>query len=128
MSNFGIENLLIITSVLASVGNIAGKAYEDGKLTATDLPDAVMRGAVLIPKLIEIEWNQLIPEAKDLDEGEQAQLLAHFKKEFDIPQDSLELLIEDVIEDIRLGALLVNRMVKRFRREPVEIPAVIAHS
>lgn len=119
MSNFGIANLLIITSVMAGIGNIAGRAYEDGKISASDLPGALVDGAKIVPKLMEAEWNQLIPEAKDLDESEQLQLLEHYKKEFDIPQDNIELTIEDVIDDVRLGVQLVSRMIKRFKRQSV---------
>ncbi len=134
MSKLGIANLLAITGVMASIGNIAGKSYEDGKLSAADLPGALIDGAAIIPSLISIEWNQLIPEGKDLDQEEQAQLMAHYKAKFDIPQDDLELTIEDVIEDIRLAVMVINRMVKRFKKQPVtvasveEIPEVIAHS
>jgi hypothetical protein len=89
-----IKNLLLVVSVIAGLGNIAGIAYADNKLDATDLPGALLGGAVLVPKLIEIEWNALVPEAKDLTAEEQAQLIAHFKAEFDIPQDDLEVTID----------------------------------
>ena len=121
MSKLGIVNLMIATTVFAKLGGIAGRSYEDGKLSASDLPGALIDGAAVIPSLISVEWNQLVPEGQDLDPAEQDQLMVHFKKEFDIPQDDLELTIEDVIEDIRLGVMVINRMVKRFKKQPVTV-------
>jgi len=114
-----IKNLMLVTSVLAGIGNIAGKAYEDGKLSATDLPEALYGGAVLVPKLIEVDWTLLIPEAKDLSEEEQSELVSHYKTSFDIPQDDMEIKIEDIIEDINLGVQIVKRMIRRFQKAPV---------
>lgn len=111
-----IKNMLLAISVLAGLGNIAGIAYADNKLVATDLPGALLGGAVLVPKLIEIEWNALVPEGKDLTAEEQAELIAHFRAEFNIPQDDLEVTIEEVLQDVTDGIALVRRVINRFRR------------
>lgn len=107
---FGIANLMIVTTVLASLGNIAGKSMEDGKVDGKDLallPEAVM----IFPLAVQAEWTELVPEATDLDEAEQAQLLAHFKEKFNIPQDDLETKIEDVLGILKDGASLVMRLI-----------------
>lgn len=114
-----IKNLLLAISVCAGLGNIAGIAYADNKLDATDLPGALLGGAVLVPKLIEIDWSALVPEGKDLTADEQAELIAHFRAEFNIPQEELELTIEDVLQDVTDGISLVRRLVNRFRRVAV---------
>jgi len=118
----GITNLLAMVSVIASIGNIGGKAYEDGKLDASDLPGALVDGALIVPSLIQIQWNELIPEGKDLTAEEQSQLIAAYKQRFDIPQDNLEVTIEDVLEDVALLVSLVKRNIDRIQR--IKNPAV----
>jgi hypothetical protein len=116
-STMPIKNLLLAVSVIAGLGNIAGIAYADNKIDASDLPAALYGGALLVPKLIEIDWSALVPEAKDLSIEEQAQLIAHFKAEFNIPQEDLEVTIEEVLQDVTDGIALVRRVITRFRRK-----------
>lgn len=92
-----INNLKKVISIAANLGNIAGKSLVDGKI---DLKDIILLPniALIFVDLIKIEWQQIIPEIRDLTIDEQTELIAHFKKEFEIPQRIIEVTIEETIE------------------------------
>ena len=91
-----IVNLKKVITIGAKLGNVAGKIYEDKVIDAKDLvaiPELVM----IVPAFLDVKYNELLPEGKDLDNTEIAEILAHFNSEFDIPQDALETNIEKVL-------------------------------
>lgn len=85
-----------IISIAARLGNIAGKSLDDGKISLADivlLPSLAM----VFVDLIKIEWKKFLPELKTLTDVQQADLISHFKTEFNIPQKSIEVSIESVL-------------------------------
>jgi hypothetical protein len=91
-----ITNLKAMVSVMASLGTVGGKSMEDGKINVADL--ALLPSLVnVFPRMLLIDFSQVVPEAKDLTQAESEELVAHFKTEFDIPQDDIEVKIEGVL-------------------------------
>jgi len=79
-----------------SLGNALRKAMEDGNI---NLLDALKFLPVLRELKPAIEGAKKIPaELKDLDEAEKAELLAYFKKEFELKDDELEAKVEMALE------------------------------
>jgi hypothetical protein len=119
--DMGTTNLFMAISILAMFGNVGGKAYEDGKIDEKDvilIADAVM----ILPMAIKCNWGEAINEGKALDAAGGQACLEHFKKEFDIPQDSTEFLIEDVMGFVMDGASMVKRAIEIFKRKaPVQV-------
>ena len=101
---FGIENLKKCFDVMIESGNVAGKVYEDGKITVADVGHLMM---VLdeLTALGSVDFSLVPKEAKDIDAAEVAQLSEHLKTKFDIPQDQIEQKIEE-------GVGLLARLVK----------------
>ena len=88
----GIDKLQEASLTLAKIGNGFGSALEDGKISW-------LEWIGLTPKLFGLisivkERNEIITEFKDLDETEKEILRAAFKAEFDLKDDTLELIIE----------------------------------
>ena len=113
-----IVNLKKLVTIGAKLGNLAGSAYEDGKLDQKDLaliPEAVM----ILPLFIDIKFAEVLPEGKDLDEGEISALLAHFNTEFDLPQDALEDNIEKVLSIANLMRSMVMQLISIFKKPAV---------
>lgn len=110
-----IENLANIISVAAKLGTIAGASFDDGKISVMDvvrLPDLAM----LFVQLIKTDWTQIIPEAKDMDEEERRFLINQFKREFDLPNDKLELRIEVILETLNQFSGIVGKFINLVKK------------
>lgn len=75
-----------------NVGNGWGKAMEDGKLSFTDiqylLPVLTSAGAAFDG------FGNVLPQFKDMDVAELAEIKVFIGEKLDIPQDNIERLIE----------------------------------
>lgn len=103
MQQLGIENVKTLASVAAKMGTAAGKVLEDG---VVDWRDTFQLPAFLgaLKDVSKVDFKALVPEVKDLDEAEKADLSAHFQKTFDWPDDAVEGVVEQGLE-IVLAAL-----------------------
>ena len=115
---YGIENLKKIISSIAKTGNTCGKAFEDGKLNGGDV--------VLVPELFfdlsplfNVEYAQVMPEAKDINTDEANALVAHFNTEFDLPQDNVEWTIESVLSLLGEIVSVAFKLYNIFKKKPV---------
>jgi hypothetical protein len=119
--DMGTTNIFMAISILAMLGNVGGKAYEDGKLDEKDVM-LITNVVMILPLAIKCNWGEALAEGKALDLTASEACMEHFKKEFDIPQDNTEFLIEDVISFVIDGASMIKRAVEIFKRkEPVQI-------
>ena len=110
-----IASLKSLVFVAASLGNIAGETMEDGKV---DVKDLALIGKLIpvFPALLAIDFAAVIPEAKDLSEAEAIELVEHFKAQFDIPQDDLEVKIETVLSLCVRLAGIIGELVALFKK------------
>jgi hypothetical protein len=118
MEVMSFENLKKAVSVAAKVGNIAGKTFEDGKLSMADLallPEFI----TLFPAFIAVEWTKVVPTAKELTTEQIAELMALFSSEFDIPQDKLEQTIEAVLGIVSQLVGVIANLIAIFKKPAV---------
>ena len=110
-----IVSLKALVSVGAAIGSVAGATMEDGKVDVKDLA-LLPKLFPVFPALLAIDFKQVIPEAKDLSEGEALELVEHFKAEFAIPQADLETKIEAVLSLCVRLAGIVAELVALFKK------------
>ena len=82
-------------------------ANEDGKITIADIPaffPLFNSGRSGIGGI-----NKVGAELLDLDEAENQELIDFAREKFDLPDDLLEILIEDTLEWVLNGVKLANR-------------------
>lgn len=93
MQALGITEVKELATAAAKLGTAAGKVLADGKVT---LADTVHVPGILsgLKDLSGVEFSKLVPEMKDLDEAEREELAAHFSATFDIPNDTVEAVVE----------------------------------
>lgn len=107
----GTKELSELIKLLAAIGNGAGKAAEDGKVSWSDalyFSEAVMAA----PKAI-IGIDQVLAELKDLDAAEKVQLGEQIKADFDLPQDQIESVVEKVLQ----AALHLGEVIELFKKK-----------
>lgn len=104
----GIENLkkvIVLTTTLANTGDAVGH-------DTTAARWAKLLGLIsAIPNAASIDFKAVMPEIKDLDEAEKAEILALFKADFDIADDKLEAAIEDGLAIVHDLVSVVERSV-----------------
>jgi hypothetical protein len=105
---YGIEDLKKVISIGAKLGNLGGKVLEDNKVNAADFVH-VGDLVTMFPLMLSVDFAMVMPEAKDIQAGEADEMIAHFKAEFDIPQDNLEVTIETVLD---VALTVVNAILK----------------
>jgi hypothetical protein len=88
-----IDNVKAVVSASASLASIAGRILADGKVDFADLSQ--------IPGLISalgglggIAYKEIVPEIKDLDPAELAELADVFAAAFDLADDTIEKRVE----------------------------------
>ena len=113
---YGIEELKKIVTIGSKLGNIGGKVLEDGKVNPADFVH-VGDLVTMFPLLLSVHFDQAIPEAKDIQAGEADELIAHFKAEFDIPQDNLEVTIETVLDVVLTVVNAILKLVNIFKKK-----------
>lgn len=107
----GIEKLKEDITTIVKIIEKVNKSLEDDKISFTE----VIGMAFTLPDLFKIikGYKQSFQELKDLTEIEVFELVQHFKTEFDIDNDSAEVMVENIIEVIMTVAasLLIHEQV-----------------
>jgi hypothetical protein len=114
-SDMEIAQLKSLVSVGAALGSVAGATMADGKVDVKDLA-LLPRLIPVFPALLAIDFAQVVPEAKDLSEAEALELVEHYKQQFDIPQDDLEVKIETVLSLCVRLAGIVGELIAAFKK------------
>ena len=109
-----VDNLIKVVEIGARLGTVAGKVFEDGKISASDLiclPEFVK----IFSSLVEVQWNQIIPEAKDLSEDEAKKLVDAFISKFAIPQENARITIDTVLSVVARIVALILGLINIFK-------------
>jgi hypothetical protein len=109
----GIENLKKIVAFAGKNESLVAKLLEGG-VTKEDivlLPEFVMA----LPELIQINWAQLMPRAKDVTPEEVQELIAAHNAVFDLPNDKLERTIEESLALIASITASVFKLIALFK-------------
>ena len=93
------EQLKIAIGIAAAMGNIAGKVFEDGKVSLVDVPQ-IYKLLPLLSQAKELDMEALKLEVKALKKEEVLALVEELKVELDIPQDKVEVIIEQGLEAV----------------------------
>lgn len=94
----GIEKLRGAISGLIRVAQVSVDAFDDGKLSLIEGAKIAVAGFQFWNTVKDIE--ALKQEWLDLNDAEKTQLVNFFKSEFDLQNDDLEMLIEQMFEAI----------------------------
>ena len=92
MEKLGIEEVKAVVNCGLSVGELVD-ALADG-VGLGDIGALVRAGKSVKPAIDAVKSGKIIPEIKDLDESEKAELKMWAGEEFDISNDDLEAKIE----------------------------------
>ena len=91
----GILELKELFISVITMGNAAGRTFEDKKIGMSDIKDLfIFLGAA--KDLVAIDFKLATIEFKDLDHDELAQLMAIVEEHFDIPEEKLEDKVEQI--------------------------------
>lgn len=110
-----LDNLKRVVTIGAKMGNIAGKALVDGKISAGDivlLPDI----AGVFVDLIRVSWKDVPEQVRALPMAEYNSLIEHFKIEFNIPQRIVEVAIEEVLGTVVHLAGVIHSLVVQTKK------------
>lgn len=96
-----VANLKLAIVAVAEIGSASAKVMEDGKVSLGDLryAPALLNG---IKSASGVNYKELLPEAKDMSEGEQAEIAQAFREHFVLKADAAD--VEATIEE---GLVLV---------------------
>lgn len=106
----GIENLTKVIAVPVEMGNIIGEIMGEEKRTLKTYLKFIQVCDELVD-LFKVEWKELGPEVKDLTDVEKAQIIEVMKEKFDIPQDKIEMIVEESLSDLVVLAVMINKWV-----------------
>lgn len=111
MQKLGIQEVKELATAAAKLGTGAGKILEDGKVTFADTihVPTILGG---LKDLAGVDYKAVLPEAKDLDDTERAELGAHFSATFDLPNDSVEVVVEQGLELCLMALQAILTFVK----------------
>lgn len=123
-TKYGIENLKKIFALGFELGSVAGdvaekagnaelKWYDKWLFPFTKLGDEIFA-------MFSVDYKLIVPEWKDLDEVEKAELKVFAQEKFDIPQDEIEGVIEEVLlACLALGEHIVKlvEVAKTFKKK-----------
>lgn len=92
MEKEGVKEFKDVVRFGLKLGQALQGALEDGSIN-------IMDALKFLPVLKELQSavqgaNKIPAELKDLDEKEKDELVAYFQKEFDLPNDAMEHMIE----------------------------------
>jgi len=113
---YGIENLIKVLDVVLEGGNVVGEIADLAKNNDGNLKwyQYIIPSGKLLDEIVALlgaNFNLLIPEMKDLDDAEIAQLEVHFKEKFDIPQDQLEGLVENSLQLLKKLIAIIQEIL-----------------
>lgn len=95
MEKLGIEELKSVVSLGIALGEFVDH-IADG-LGLSDVPSGIKLVRHVPGAVAAIKSKKVLPELKDLDEAEKAELKSFIKTEFDIKDDELEIKIESAL-------------------------------
>jgi hypothetical protein len=95
MPKMGIEELKSVILLVLNSTEL-GFALADG-VDFGDLPEGLAAVKAFGPGLAALKSGLVIPEIKDLDDVEKAELKMFVGEEFDIDEDTIEVAIEKVL-------------------------------
>jgi hypothetical protein len=89
----GVQDVKALAGAVAKGASVAAKVLADG--------DVNLRDMVHVPELFSalrglagVNYLSVLPQLTDLDEAEKAELAADFRAKFDLPQDTVEVVVE----------------------------------
>ena len=94
----GIEKLKKDISTITNIIEDINRTLEDSKISISE----IIHFAFNVPDFFQLikGYKQSINELKDLSLDERKQIIEHMKMEFDLSNDKLEEMIENIIEVI----------------------------
>lgn len=105
----GIDNLKKLIKFSLDISENISSALADGKITTVEifgfLPELMQ-----VPGVVK-SWKDIVAEVKDLMPDERIQLHAFVADEFDIPNDKVEVFIENAL----LQAISLITLVEQFK-------------
>lgn len=117
------ENIDTLKKAAVAVGQIAtkvGSILDDGKVGIRDLPDLISLAAPA-EQLLALSAKDGLDELWDLEQAEVEELVALFKKSFDLADDVVELAAEEGVElALRWAELVKDTVIFGKRIAPVE--------
>lgn len=93
----GVENIIRILDVVIEAGNVGGEIAIIAKDPLAGIVDKLKPASKILDEvyaLFKTDFKAVIPEYKDIDSVELAQIYEHFRIKFDIPQDRVEEIVE----------------------------------
>lgn len=105
----GIDNLKKLIKFSLDLTENISTALADGKVTTTEIFG-------FLPELLQVpgvvkSWKDIVAELKDLTPDERLDLHAYVADEFDIPNDKVEVFIENAL----LQAISMITLVEQFK-------------
>ncbi len=95
----GIAHLVLLIQTTAKFASVMGEVLEDGKVNWADVT-SVGDLFTALRDFSQIDYNQVIPQAKDLTEEEIHHLKLVFEQHFDLKNDTLEAAVEEGLDKI----------------------------
>ena len=109
------EQLKKVVSIAAVLGSISGSVLEDGKINIADMAQ-VGQLVMVFPLFAGLDFAKVADEVKEFNMADAEALVAQFKAEFNIPQESTEVTIEKVLDIVvRVTALMLD-LIAIFKR------------
>ena len=113
---YGIEDTKDVLKLVFRLVDGYSKSKEDGKFTITDAANFL--GAVMVIPQAITGINNVPDEIKELNEAEMQELKDFIAEQFDIADDVLEALIEEIIATAIDVGKLVSKLV-RYKKDQV---------
>lgn len=112
--SLGVEQIEKVILFSLSIGNAAGRAFEDGEIGIGDL-GALFQLLGAVKDIVGVDFSRVWPEAKDVDQQEFNGLIDLVVDKFDIPQQALEDKMEVLVEKSKVAYAAVAALVVLFQ-------------
>ena len=109
------ENVKKIVSIAAVLANVSGASLADGKIGLEDMAH-VGQLVMVFPLFAAVDFVKVADEVKDFNMEDAEALVAQFKAEFNIPQESTEVTIEKVMDIVVRVTALILDLIAVFKR------------
>lgn len=96
MEKIGITELRQLFTAAIEMGNACGLAFEDKKIGLGDIKDLMQFASALKDMATEVDFKMAVPEFKDLDNDEMAELMEIVEENFDIPEEMVEEKVKQI--------------------------------
>lgn len=93
MNKYGISQLIVLSTVFATMGSTVSDVLEDGKVNFSDVT-ALMPLMGAFKDLTSLDLNAVVPQLADLSPTEVQELGRVFSEKFNIANDVLETKVE----------------------------------